>query len=395
MTLEFRPRRQVASACVAAALLIPVLLLAGCTKKSDKNAGGPAPKVLYSPVIQKDVPIYFEAVGQTRGSVEVEIRARVEGYLTQMNFREGGWVEKGQLLYVIDPQPFEAALARAKGDLAAARADAAKAARDAARMKPLFEQDAISRQELDDALAADEAARAKLEAAQATTREAELNLSYCRIQAPLSGVIGISQVSLGNLVGRGQSTLLTTESSVDPIWVRFSVPEAEYLQFMKKAEEKGLKPGAQRNNFELVLADGSTYDKPGNLRATERVVDPATGSLSLEAEFPNPKRLLLPGQFARVRALIERRPGAMLVPQRAVTELQGTYFITVLKDDGTVDQMAVKPSQRLGTYWVVDGPLKAGDKVVAEGQMRVRPGMKVTAEPVPAGADSLPPGITG
>jgi membrane fusion protein (multidrug efflux system) len=390
---EFRSRRWVALARLATAALLPALLFAGCTKKSDKNVGGPAPKVLYSPVIQKDVPIYFEAIGQTRGSVEVEIRARVEGYLTQMNFREGGWVEKGQMLYTIDPLPFEAALARAKGDLAAARADTGKTSRDLARMKPLFEQDAVSRQELDDAMAADEAARAKFEAARATTREAELNLSYCHIQAPLSGVIGISQVSIGNLVGRGQSTLLTSVSAVDPIWVRFSVPERDYLYYAKKIEEKGIKVGAQRNNFQIVLADGSTYDQPGNLRATERVVDPATGSLSLEAEFPNPKRLLLPGQFARVRALIERRPGALLVPQRAVTELQGTFFVSVVKDDGTADQLPVTPSQRVGTYWVVDGALKPGDKVIAEGQMRVRPGMKVTAEPVPAGTDSLPADI--
>jgi membrane fusion protein (multidrug efflux system) len=367
---EFRSRRWVALARLATAALLPALLFAGCTKKSDKNVGGPAPKVLYSPVIQKDVPIYFEAIGQTRGSVEVEIRARVEGYLTQMNFREGGWVEKGQMLYTIDPLPFEAALARAKGDLAAARADTGKTSRDLARMKPLFEQDAVSRQELDDAMAADEAARAKFEAARATTRE-----------------------SIGNLVGRGQSTLLTSVSAVDPIWVRFSVPERDYLYYAKKIEEKGIKVGAQRNNFQIVLADGSTYDQPGNLRATERVVDPATGSLSLEAEFPNPKRLLLPGQFARVRALIERRPGALLVPQRAVTELQGTFFVSVVKDDGTADQLPVTPSQRVGTYWVVDGALKPGDKVIAEGQMRVRPGMKVTAEPVPAGTDSLPADI--
>jgi membrane fusion protein, multidrug efflux system len=374
--------------------ILAALLLAGCAKK-EATGGGPPPKVLTTAVIQKDVPVFFEAVGQTRGSEEVEIRARVEGYLTKMSFREGGWVAKGQPLYVIDPQPFEAALAHANADLAAAKADAGKAARDAARMKPLYEQDAISRQELDNAVAADEAASAKLAAARAASRTAELNLSYCRITAPLAGVIGISQVSVGNLVGRGQSTLLTTVSAVDPIWVRFSVPERDYLQYARKIEKLGIKPGTRRDNMRLLLADGTTYELPGNLRATERVVDPATGSLSLEAEFPNPKRLLLPGQFARVRALIEQRKGALLVPQRAVTELQGTYFVTVVKDDGTAEQRPIQPAERVGTYWVVDSGLGPGDKVVVEGQMRVRPGMKVQAEPAPAGTDSLPADIGG
>ena len=386
---QTRPVRRSPSVGVAV-LTLAAVVMAGCTKGEKAAGGGPPPKVLIAPVLQKDVPIFFEAVGQTRGSEEVEIRARVEGYLTQMSFREGGWVDKGQLLYVIDPQPFEAALAQANADLAAAKANAGKAARDAARMKPLYEQDAISRQELDDALAADEAASAKLEAARAAARTAELNLGYCRIRAPLSGVIGISQVSVGNLVGRGQSTLLTTVSAVDPIWVRFSVPESDYLQYARKMDKLGIKPGSRRNNFRLLLADGTTYELPGNMRATERVVDPATGSLSLEAEFPNPKRLLLPGQFARVRALIEQRKGALLIPQRAVTELQGTYFVTVVKDDGTAEQRPIQPAQRIGTYWVVDSGLGPGDKVVVEGQMRVRPGMKVNAQPAPAGTDSLP-----
>lgn len=389
MTSEYSGSMRPPAWIWVAALILPALTLTGCSKK-EASGGGPPPKVLTTAVIQKDVPVFFEAVGQTRGSEEVEIRARVEGYLTQMSFREGGWVDKGQPLYVIDPQPFEAALAQANADLAAARANAGKAARDAARMKPLFEQDAISRQELDDAVAADEAASAKLEAARAAAKTAELNLGYCRITAPLSGVIGISQVSVGNLVGRTTSTLLTTVSAVDPIWVRFSVPERDYLQYARKMDKLGIKPGVRRDNFRLLLADGTTYEHPGNLRATERVVDPATGSLSLEAEFPNPKRLLLPGQFARVRALIEQRKGALLIPQRAVTELQGTYFVTVVKDDGTAEQRPIQPAQRIGTYWVVDSGLQPTDKVVVEGQMRVRPGMKVDAQPAPAGTDSLP-----
>jgi membrane fusion protein (multidrug efflux system) len=172
--------------------------------------------------------------------------------------------------------------------------------------------------------------------------------------------------------------------------VRFSIPETDYLRFAERAETLKVRPGRVRNNIQLVLADGSTYAERGSLRATERVVDPATGSLTLEAEFPNPKRLLLPGQYARVRGLIERRPGALLVPQRAVTELQGTYFVTVVKGDNTVDQKPVRPSQRLGTYWVIDQGLAPGERVVVEGQMRLRPGMKVAPGPVPAGADSLP-----
>jgi membrane fusion protein, multidrug efflux system len=369
-------------------------LAAGCGPKAPPQTGGPL-KVLVAPVLQQDVPIYMEAIGQTRGSVEVEIRARVEGYLESIDYREGSWVHKGQLLYVIDEQPFIADLARARANQASAQASAAKADRDVARYRPLAEQDAISREELDNALSSQEATRAQLDAAIATVRSAELNLGYCRITAPLSGVIGISQVSVGNLVGRGQSTLLTSVSAVDPIWVRFSIPEADYLRYAERAETTKTRLGTVRRNIQLVLADGSTYAERGSMRATERVVDPATGALTLEAEFPNPHRLLMPGQFARVRGLVERRTGAILVPQRAVTELQGTYFVTVVKGDDTVEQRPVRPSQRLGTYWVIDQGLAPGERVVVEGQMRLRPGMKVVPGPVPAGADSLPADLAG
>jgi len=365
-----------------------LVLVAGCGPKGPPDTG--PLKVLVAPVIQQDVPIYMEAIGQTRGSLEVEIRARVEGYLESIDYREGSWVHKGQLLYVIDEQPFIADLARARANLASAQAAVSKADRDVARYRPLAEEDAISRQELDNAVSSQEAARAQFDAAAATVRNAELNLGYCRITAPLSGVIGISQVSVGNLVGRGQSTLLTTVSAVDPIWVRFSIPEADYLRFAERAETLKVRPGSVRRNIQLVLADGSVYAERGSIRATERVMDPATGSLTLEAEFPNRRRLLMPGQYARVRGLVERRPGALLVPQRAVTELQGTYFVTVVKGDDTVDQKPVRPSQRLGTYWVIDQGLAPGERVVVEGQMRLRPGMKVAPGPVPAGADSLP-----
>jgi membrane fusion protein (multidrug efflux system) len=375
-------------------LVLLALPAGGCDGKGAEApaGGGPPPRVVVAPVIQKDVPIYMEAVGQTRGSVEVEIRARVEGYLERMNFREGGWVRKGQSLYTIDPQPFQAALASARADLADAQAAVSKADRDVTRFTPLAAEDAISQQELDNALAAQESARARLDAARAAVTTAQLNLAYCHITAPLSGVAGISQVSIGNLVGRGQSTLLTTLSAIDPIWVRFSIPERDYLEYARRIESSGGPRFAQRRgNFRLLLADGSVFDQAGSLRASEPLVDPATGSLTLEAEFPNPRRLLLPGQFARVQAMVETRQGALLVPQRAVTELQGSYLVTVVRDDGTVEQRPVRTAQRIGSYWVIDSGLKPGERVVVEGQMRLRPGMKVQAEPAPAGADSLPP----
>jgi membrane fusion protein (multidrug efflux system) len=374
-------------------LALLAVLAAGCGGKGGEiPAGGGTPlRVLVAPVLQKDVPIYMEAVGQTRGSVEVEIRARVEGYLERMDFREGGFVQKGQSLYTIDPQPFQAALARARADFADAQAAVSKADRDVVRFTPLAAENAISQQELDNALAAQESARARLESAKAAVTTAELDLAYCHIRAPLSGVIGISQVSVGNLVGRGQSTLLTSVSAVDPIWVRFSIPERDYLEYSRRLEASGRAVGQTRDNLRMILADGGLYEFPGSMRATERVVDPATGALTLEAEFPNPRRLLMPGQFARVQALIETRKGALLVPQRAVTELQGSFLVTVVKDDATVEQRPVRTAQRIGTYWVIDSGLEPGERVVVEGQMRLRPGMKVQAEPVPAGADSLPP----
>lgn len=378
-----RARRVRASGRILA-LVAATTLAAGCGQGGKEAPQGAPPKVLVTPVLQKDVPVYFEAAGQTRGSVEVDIRARIEGYLESINFREGAALKKGDLMYVIEPQEYEAALARARADLAQAEAEAGKAVRDAARMKPLAEQNAVSKQELDNAVAAQEATAARVTAMQAAVRNAELNLSYTRITSPLDGVAGISQVSVGNLVGRGQSTLLTTVSQVDPIWVRFSVPERAFLEYRRKAPEIEQVDPVIR----LVLSDGSIYDQNGRFRAAEMVVDPATGSVTIEAEFPNPTGIIRPGQFGRVQALVEIRKGALLVPQRAVNELQGSFIVAVVKDDDTVETRPVTPGNRFGSWWVIDRGVNAGERVVVEGQWRLKPGMKVTTEPAPV--DSLP-----
>ena len=339
---------------------------------------------------RRTCPSTIELVGQTKGSQDVEIRARVEGYLDSVKFTEGTFVTKGTPLYQIDPKPFEATLAAAKADLANARARHQKSSNDVARYEPLAAQKAISQQELDNALSARDAAKAQVDAATAAAEKATLDLGYCSIAAPLDGIVGTTKVRAGNLVGRSESTLLTTVSAVDPILFRAGISEAEYLRIAKRAQEGGER--AAKAEISLILADGTVHDQKGRIDAVEREVDATTGTLAVQFKFPNPNRLVRPGQYGRARFVVETKAGALLVPQRAVQELQNLYSVATVGADNKVAFKSVKVGPRVEGLWVIEEGLKAGETVVVEGLQRIREGMTVTTKPAAAMPGS--PGAT-
>jgi len=354
----------------------------------------PPPDVQIAQVLQRDVPVYTEAIGQTRGSQEIEVRARVAGMLQTVDFQEGSYVRKGQLLYTIDPREYEANVEQAKGNLARAVADQARYEQDVARYKPLVDQMAIPRQTYETAVAQAEAAKAGVEAARAAVARAELDVEYTKVYSPTDGIVGKTEVQPGNLVGRGESTLLTRISRVEPIHVRFSIAERDYLALVRRRQEGETGPAAGDDPFELILADGSLYPHRGRMAFADRLVDPTTGTLLIDVAFPNPDRIIRPGQYGRVRIAIDTRPDAILVPQKAVQELQATYSVAIVKSDNTVEMRQVTPGPRVGNLWVIENGLNPGDRVVVEGLQKVRPGITVnptvvTIEDAPAsGADT-------
>ena len=372
-----------------ATLGLLVLVLTAC---ADQEAPAVAiPEVYVAGVVQQDVPIYMEIVGQTRGSQDVDIRARVEGFLDTINFTEGAFVRKGDLLYQIDPKPLQAALAKAKADLARNQAQLDQTTVTVNRMKPLAAQQAVSLQELDNALAAQNAAIAQVDAGRAAVDKAELDLGYATITSPIDGIVGITEVKAGNLVGSGESTLLTTVSKVDPIIFRGGISEADYLNLARNVEASNASREGSAITAQLFLADGSTYPYPGSLDAVERAVDPTTGTLAVQMSFPNPERLLRPGQYGRVRFASQIRRDALLVLQRAVQELQDRHNVVVVNADNKVSVRSVKVGPRVDDLWVIDEGLKPGERVVVEGLQRLRDGMTVKAVPVAASAS--PPAV--
>lgn len=388
------PLRHLGAAVRGCALVsLPPFLMLACTAKAPPPP--PPAGIKAAIVLQRDVPIYLEAIGQTRGNTETEILARVEGYVEKVNFQEGTMVSKGQLLYTLDPHVPEATLAQVKGNLAEAEAQWVRTQQDVERFKPLVANNAVSRQEYETSVALERAAAASVEAARAAERRAEVDLGYTKVTSPVDGLIGRTEVQAGTLVGRGAPTLLTRISKIDPIHVRFTLSEQDYLRF---ARAKGSQPTKeeQEKPLQMVLADGSTHPEPGHLVFVDRNVDPESGTILLEASFPNPDRIVRPGQYAKVRATVEVKPGAILVPQRAVQEIQGIYSIAVLKADDTVDLRNVRAGERVGSLWVIDSGLKPGDRIVVEGMQKVRQGAKVTAEQVTidegaaAGSSSAP-----
>jgi len=370
-----RRQRILAAAAVA-------VFAAGC-KEKPAPPPPPPPEVYVTDVVQKDVPVYLELVGQTLGFQDVEVRARVEGILESMDFREGSFVRQGQVLYTIDRKPLQATVAAARADQATAEARLAKANNDVARYTPLAAKQAVSQQELDDAKARQDAARSEVEAAKAAVESASLDLGYTRINSPISGLVGTTLVKPGNLVGRGENTLLTTISQIDPILFRVGVTEADYLKVARRDPSRaGESPSAR--GIQLTLSDGTVYSQTGKIGVVDRAVDPTTGTLGLQIEFPNPEQILRPGQYGRARVLLENKAAALLVPQRAVQELQNLYSVAVVEGN-KVAFRNVKVGPRVDSLWVIEDGLKPGDKVVVEGLQRITDGATVDAKPAPAG----------
>jgi membrane fusion protein (multidrug efflux system) len=333
----------------------------------------------------RDIPLFLDMVGQTLGSVDIPIRARVDGVLEEMHFREGRPVRKGQLLYVIDPTPFQSKVVEAEGRLAEARTNLAKADSDLDRIRPLAEMKAVSQQDLDAAVAQFEAAQGALQAARAQVEQANIQLGYTRITAPIDGLIGITQAKVGEYVGREPNpVVLNFVSQTDPIRVRFSINEQEYLRF-SRALSRSLRQldqeEASKDDLEMILADGTVHEYRGGVVSFNAAIDPQTGTLTLEADFPNPDRIVLPGQFARVRGSPETRKDAIAVPQRAVIETQGLYQLAVIAADGTVDLRRVEMGPRIDNRWIVNSGLEPGERIALDGLQRLRSGIKVVAKP--------------
>lgn len=409
---------------LALAALVVAVAGAACSGKSAKHeaAAPPPPSVIVAEVSQKTVPIYSEFVGQTTAEETVELRARVEGTLQKVYFREGSAVRKGQLLFTIDKRPFEAALQsaralavkaasdlaqaqqrtdvlQAQAELADAQAVLTRADQDVNRLAPLAKERAVTEQDLDAALATQksaratvdsrkanltnleaavkytiERARAEVSASQARITQAQLDLSYCDIQAPISGVIGFLQVDEGNLVGRGDATLLATISASDPLLVDFNVSEIEYL---KLTDPETAGKTANDLSFDLMLSDESVHPHHGKFRVLDRSVDPTTGTLKAQAAFPNPGSYLRPGQFARLRVAVAQRENAILIPQRAVQELQGANTVMVVDAENKVQLRTVKLGDKADKDVVVLEGLSSGERVIVEGMQKVRPGGQV------------------
>jgi membrane fusion protein (multidrug efflux system) len=364
---------------------VVLVAMSACGKEAPP-AAPPPPEVLVSEPIQRDVPVWMELVGQAKGFQDVEIRARVEGFLQTVAFTEGTLVTKGQRLYQIDPKDLQAAVANAKGQLATAQARLEKAKNDVNRYTPLVAKQAVSQQELDNALAARDAAAAQVDAQQAALEKTQNDLSYTTLYSPIDGLIGTTQVKAGNLVGRGESTLLVTISQIDPILFRAGIAEAEYLKVARRMQEQQAQGVVRKEKtpIQLILADGTVHPQEGYLDAIERNVDTTTGTIALQIKFPNPGRLVRPGQFGRVRFIIDQKKDALLVPQRAVQELQNLYSLAVVGADNTVSFRNVKVGPREGSLWVIDEGLKPGERVVVEGLQKIRDGGVVAPKPAPA-----------
>jgi membrane fusion protein (multidrug efflux system) len=324
-------------------------------------------------VIQKDVPVYKEWIGTLDGMVNATIRAQVQGYLIKQNYRDGELVKKGQILFEIDPRTFQASLDQARGQLEAQQARWNTAKANLARIKPLAEVNAVSKKDLDDAVGAEQAARAAVFAAQASFDKAKFDLGFTKITSPVDGISGLAKAQIGNLVGPGAVEELTTVSTVNPIKVYFQISEQEYLQTAKYSVTV-----REKKVGELILADGSVYPEKGYFAFADRQVDIRTGTIKVATVFPNPGNFLRPGQYGRVRVAASVRKDALLVPQRSVSEVQGKYMVAVIGADNKADIRPVKVAERVDNLWVILEGLRPGESVVVEGIQKVRPGMPVT-----------------
>jgi membrane fusion protein (multidrug efflux system) len=392
---------------------VGLLATAACTTATSAASPQRPPEVRVATVEQRDVPIYREWIGTLDGLVNAAIRAQVTGYLLSQNYAEGSFVSKGQLLFEIDPRPFQAAVDQARGQLAQANGQLAQAKAqlvqaqaqlvsaeasqrrtqlDVDKYTPLNQQQAITQQDMDNATqnnlsakaqvesgkaqietakAQIEASSAAVEAAKAALEAAQVNLGFTRLTAPVDGIAGVAQIQIGNLVSAATSTAITTVSTLDPIKVNFAVSEQEYLKLASQDT------AMHRLQLDLILADGTTYPHKGKFAFADRQVSQDTGAIQMTGLFPNPRNILRPGQYGKVRAVVATTPGALLVPQSAVTELQGAWQVAVVDDKNTVSIQQVKAGEQIGTMWVVSEGLKPGQRVIAEGIQNAHAGMQV------------------
>jgi membrane fusion protein, multidrug efflux system len=373
-----------------------LLVHSGCGKSEPPQARPPEVEVVR--VEQKDVPIWKEWIGTLDGLWNAQIRPQVTGYLVRQTYKDGAFVKKDQLLFEIDPRTFQAAvdqykgqLANAEGLLASAQANQIKTQNDVNRYAPLAKEQAIPQQDLDTAIQVNlgakaqvDAAKAQIEAAKGQLASAQLNLGFTRVLSLIDGVAGIAQGQLGDLVT--PSTLLTTVSTVDPIKIYFPVSEREYLDYVKEHPDED----KRHLRLKLILANGLVYPHEGQTTLVDRQVDVRTGTLRVQGLFPNPGNVLRPGQYARVRTIIATRRGALVVPQKAVSELQGNYQVAVVGSDNKVQIRPVKVGEQVGTEWIIEQGLKPGERVVAEGVQKVRGGLTVNPKPLTATAEAQP-----
>jgi len=352
------------------------------------------PEVLVAEVRQQDVPVTGDWVGTTDGYINAQIRAKVQGYLLTQGYRDGATVTAGQRLYQLDPRQYQADLDKALGDLAQAKANLLRSQENEAKYRPLVKVGAVSQREYDNTVQEVRANQAAVEAAQAAVAAARLNLEWTKITSPIDGVAGITQAQIGDLIS--PTTIMTTVSQIDPIKVYFPISEQEYLKFADGIEHfRRTGDASQAPTLELILADGSRYPHKGKPSAVNRQVQTETGSIQIEALFANPDNLLRPGQFARVRAVTESLKGALVVPQRAVQEVQGNHQVAVVGHDDTVDIRGVTVGPRYSGLWVILEGVKPGERVVAEGLQKVRTGEKVRPKPYVANAAEKPPASPG
>ncbi|MFP5259063.1 MAG: efflux RND transporter periplasmic adaptor subunit [Acidobacteriota bacterium] len=376
----------------ALALCLVLLSLTGCSgqdaekKPAAKAAETPAVMVQARTPVVADVPVYGEYVGRLAAKENVEVRARVEGYLKERNFTEGSIVKKGDLLFVIEPRQYQESLTKAKAELERQNALFAKAKLDLSRFEQLYKQHAVSRDEYDTRVTHQRELAANVDSAKAAVETAERDLGYTRITAPITGRIGKTYVNAGNLVGKGDNTLLAEISTTDPMYADFSISERDYLEFSKSKQASG---GQDREfPLTLLLADDSVYPQQGQADMADRALDPKTGTLAVRGIFPNPQGLLKPGQFAKIRALLENRQGALLVPQRAIVDVQGSKSVYVVGKDDRIEAKAVTIGGSKDGSFVIDSGLVPTDMVVVEGVSKVRPGATVKVVPAPDAAAS-------
>jgi RND family efflux transporter MFP subunit len=362
--------------CVLGCVVFALLLLNGCGNKNVSAAAAPPPNVQVVEVFQRDVPVYHEYLATMDGFVNAQIQPQVSGYLIKQNYVEGALVGKNQVLFKIDPRPFQAIVDQAKAQVAQAEAQLGKTQLDVQRDTPLAKEKAIAQSQLDNDIQANLAAKATVQADKAAVEQAELNLEFTNVRSLIDGVAGIASGQVGNLVG--PQIVLTTVSQLEPIKAYFTVSEQQYLAFVKRNPTVAARAARQRQfELDLILSDGSTYPRKGKFFAADRHVDTQTGAIRLAGLFPNPDNVLRPGQFGRVRFVSYIRPEVLLVPQKAVVELQGSYQVAVVGNDNKVTLRTVKIGERTGAMWIIDQGLNPGERVVVEGVQKVRDSMLV------------------